>query len=79
MNPTDKEDYLILTDDNDSPPSPLSHIAFPLFAPSPIAPASLENILTEDFWHMDVHHDPAPEDSIYSSHLSDTSTPTFSI
>ena len=79
MNPTDEEDYRIPTDDDDSPPSPSSHIAPPLFAPSPIAPASPENILTEDFWHMDVHHDPAPEDSIHSSHSSDTSTPTFSI
>ena len=28
---------------------------------------------------MDVHHDPAPEDRIHSSHSSDTLTPTFSI
>ena len=66
MNPTDEEDYHILTDNNDSPPSLWSHIAPPLFTPSLITLASPENILTEDFWHMDVHHDPAPEDSIHS-------------
>ena len=79
MNPTDEEDYHIPTDDDDSPPSPWSHIAPPLFTPLLIALASPENTLMEDFWHVDVHHNPAPKDSIHSSHSSDTSAPTFSI
>ena len=79
MNPTDEEDYHILTDEDDSPLSPLSHIAPPPITPLLIAPASPENVLMEDFLHIDVDHDPAPEDSIHSSHISDTSDPTFSI
>ena len=79
MNPTDEEDYCILTDEDDSPLSPSSHIAPPPIAPLLIAPASPENVLMEDFWHIDVDHDLLSEDSIHSSHLSDTSDPTFSI
>ena len=79
MNPTDKEDYRICTDEDDSPPSSSSHIAPPPITPLLIAPASPENVLMEDIWHIDADHNPAPEDSIHSSHLSDTSDPTFSI
>ena len=79
MNPTDEEDYCILTDEDDSPPSPSSHIATPPTAPLLIAPASPKNVLMGDFWHVDMDHNPVPKDSIHSSHLSDTSDPTFSI
>ena len=44
MHPADEEDYHIPTDANDSPPSPWSHIAPLLFAPSLIALASPKNI-----------------------------------